>query len=423
MAACLAVVLTVVLVLYIRIRKMLRGRHRFDTRYSRVVDPGLEDKIRMSKKQLETAFDAIVDLICVVDDKLCITRANKSYAKKTGRSVRDLPGEKCHAAFFGSASECEKCPALRTLKTGEASQKTGVMQRIGDDEKIFDISTYAVTDTQGSVVNVIEHIRDVTQERRVNEQLLRAEKLAGIGIMTSGIAHEINNPLSGISGTAENMLASPEKYGLNSKGADRMSMILECASRATIIMKDLLRFSRKQESARIPADLSVLLPRAAGGVKLPGSSRITRAYDIPADIPNVLCDPAKIEQVVSHIVTNSVQAIIEKRKNALAEQDEEEEIIIKARRCGEDVRVDIIDNGTGIPAGMESKIFDPFFTTKSPGEGAGLGLSICHRIIEEHQGGITASTSNGHTCVSVTLPAVLDSDFAGTTDSGGGENA
>jgi len=410
--AALSACLSVALVVMARRGRPAGGRgrdaRRFDTRYPQVPESDVDEKIRLSKKQLETTLDAITDLICVIDAGMHISRVNKSYADHVGRSVRDLPGETCYKMFWGREEPCVDCPARQTIMTGEAAKKVGIFKRVGGEMRQLEIGTYAVTDARERVVNVIEHIRDVTEERRMNEQLIRSEKLASIGIMTAGIAHEMNNPLSGISGTAVNLLKTPEKYGLNEKGLERVTMILECAARATMIMKDLLRFSQRQDTVRIPTDLTALIPKAAGSVRLPGSSRIQRTYDFPPDLPKIRCDPTKIEQVIINIVTNAVQSILEKRRAAGGAASGGEWVHIAARHKEGEVYIDVSDNGAGIEPGMESKIFDPFFTTKAPGEGTGLGLSICHRIIEEHQGRISAASSGAITTISIVLPVGVD---------------
>jgi PAS domain S-box-containing protein len=159
-------------------------------------------KIWLSKKQLETTFDALSDRICVIDTDFTILRVNKAYADEVGRRIRTILGKKCHLVFFNRKSACDNCPALETHSMIQAVKERPFSKSADGEERSFTISAYPVCDEKGTVVNIIEHIRDVTEEKRMNEQLIRSEKLAGIGILTAGIAHEINNPLSGIAGTA-----------------------------------------------------------------------------------------------------------------------------------------------------------------------------------------------------------------------------
>ncbi|HEX3019571.1 MAG TPA: PAS domain-containing protein [Chitinispirillaceae bacterium] len=175
----------------------------------------LDEQIRISKKELETVFDAITEAICIVDRKFAIVRANKSYATLVGQPIKKLLGEHCYQTFWKRDSICPDCPVSKTFSTGEVISRKGIRIKDNDDNKYFEMKTYPVTDENGRIVHVIEFTREVTDEKRVTEQLIRSEKLASIGIMTAGVAHEMNNPLSGISGMAVNLLDMPEKYGLN----------------------------------------------------------------------------------------------------------------------------------------------------------------------------------------------------------------
>jgi two-component system NtrC family sensor kinase len=366
-------------------------------------------KIWLSKKQLETTFDALSDRICVIDTDFTILRVNKSYADDVGRRIRTILGKKCYFVFFNRKQPCDKCPAFDTMKNIQAVREREFTKVNNGDVRSFKLGTYPVCDENGEIVNVIEHIRDVTEEKQINEQLFRSEKLAGIGILTAGIAHEINNPLSGISGTAENMLSMHEKFGLNEKGIERMTTILECAQRASTIMGDLLRLSQKQEIVRQQAELKTLLPKVVAHVRLLGLGEFAVEYHIDANLPKIRCDQSKLDQVFVNVIKNGVQAIADQSKKRRRENGEYEgRLIINARQGEKEIVVEIIDNGVGVPAELESKIFDPFFTTRPPGKGTGLGLSICHRIMEEHQGHISVVTRNNLTTATIVLPVGVD---------------
>jgi signal transduction histidine kinase len=224
--------------------------------------------------------------------------------------------------------------------------------------------------------------------------------------MTAGIAHEMINPLSGISGTVTNMLQLPHKYGLNEKGKQRLTALRDAAARATMIMKDLLHLSRKEDATTILTDINAIIMKAVNAVQLKGFPPLEYKLMLDQSLTMVLCDPLKIEQVIINMVTNAVQSIVEK-KNTLTLQSVQYSglIIISTQALDEMVRIDIIDNGAGISEDIKSKIFDPFFTTRAPGEGTGLGLSLCQRIVEEHNGRILVESARGLTTFSIVLPA------------------
>jgi two-component system, NtrC family, sensor kinase len=370
-------------------------------------DTEIVNKIRLSKKQLETSFDAIRDCLCVIDTNFKILRANKSYADAVHLPIRNILGKTCYEIFWKRSSVCERCPAKQTIASGVVVSKQHFTLRSVGGARYFDIGTFPVMGLDGKPENVIEQIRDVTEEKSVLEQLIRSEKLATIGTMTAGIAHEMINPLSGISGTVTNMLNAPHKYGLNDKGKQRLSNLMDAVSRATMIMKDLLHLSRKEDATTVLTDINSVVVKAVNAVQLKGYSQVEYKMLLEKSLTKVLCDPLKIEQVIINMVTNAVQSIMEKNEAmALKGAGHNGLIIVSTQQVDENVHIDIIDNGMGIADDIKGKIFDPFFTTRSPGEGTGLGLSVCHRIIEEHNGSIHVESNSGLTTFTIHLPAL-----------------
>ncbi|MFP4162622.1 MAG: two-component system sensor histidine kinase NtrB [Chitinispirillaceae bacterium] len=361
----------------------------------------LNEQIRLSKKQLETVFDSISDLICIVDSDYRIVRANLSYARFVRQDIISLLGKRCWDVFWGKETRCDQCPALQTFESGNVS-KTQMSCCFGENERFFETSTYPVCDDSGQVIQVIECMRELTEEKQMLEQLIRSEKLASIGVMTAGIAHEMNNPLSGISGTASNMLQMPSKYGLNEKGVSRITSILECARRATTIMKDLLHLSRKQKAQRVNVDVNELVKSSVNAVHIKGADLVTKTFRLENSLSQLNCSPAKIEQVIVNMVTNAIKSVQEKAGEENGEY--QGEIVIATQRAGGDLLVTIGDNGVGISPEIRSKIFDPFFSTRQPGQGTGLGLSVCHKIVEEHGGKIFFESAGKRTIFSIQLP-------------------
>jgi two-component system, NtrC family, sensor kinase len=361
--------------------------------------------IQVSKRELETVFDAIDILICIVDINLNIVRVNKGYAGFVGQEIKALLGKKCHEIFFNCSSQCADCPCLDTFKTGRAVVKKRFVKKTPEDIRYFEVKTFPVLDSSGKLIHVIEFIKDVTDEKRMLEQLIRSEKLASIGVMTAGIAHEMNNPLSGISGTAVNLLEKPEKYGLNDKGVSRIGAILESAARATVIMKDLLHLSKKNESVHVMVDLNKLLIKTTNAIHLEGASDILKKFVLDESLPLVHCDPSRIDQVIINVVTNAIQSILEKKRQMLIEGKKYVgRIVVGSQKQLTTALITVIDNGIGINPDIRRKIFDPFFSTKPAGQGTGLGLSVCHRIIEEHLGKIYFDSIDETTKFSIELP-------------------
>ncbi len=359
----------------------------------------LHQKVLSSKKHLEATFDAITDGICVLDRNFNIVRVNRGYARMVNADIKSLLSSRCHIQLTGKNEKCPNCPVARTMKTKKFYESYEI--EINKNGKIFyySINSFPIIQN-GEVIYVIEYIRDISERKQIDAQLFRTAKLASIGTMVAGIAHEMNNPLSGISGNASNMLSMPEKYGLNQKGQERLKVMLSSAAKATVIMKDLLDLSRFKSNTRTKTDLNALIARTVESLHLKGFKTMDKSIGLDAQLPLVECDPSKIEQVLINLLTNAFQAMEEK---TFREKNHIKKLVIQTNRSINHAIIQITDNGIGIKKELVPLIFDPFFTTKGPGQGTGLGLSICHKIISEHDGEIAAACANGLTTFTVKL--------------------
>jgi PAS domain S-box-containing protein len=361
-------------------------------------------KLQISKKELELVFDAIPERVCILDGDFNVIRANKSYAEAAGLQIKDVLEKKCFEAQWQKREHCKNCPVFQTFKEGVPVVKKRLSFTYSESIQHFEISAYPVVDNRGKVPHVIEFTRDITEEKQMIEQLIRSEKLASIGNMTAGIAHEMNNPLSGISGNATNLLRMPQKYGINEKGISRVTTILNAAARATAIMNDLLHLSCRPEQTSIMVNINALLVKTANAVLINGSQEIERRFEIDDTMPPILCDPSKIQQVIVHIVTNALQAVIDRRKSESENSSYSGKLIVASQHKEKHALIMISDDGIGISEQNRSKVFDPFFSTRPTGQGTGLGLSVSSKIIEEHGGTINFDRINGMTIFSISLP-------------------
>ena len=234
----------------------------------------------------------------------------------------------------------------------------------------------------------------------LDERLVQSQKLAAIGEMSAGIAHEINNPLAIIRQEAEWMQHLLNKGSLAGDEVQELQgslhQVVQQVDRCTEIIRNLLDFARKREPVlqgvdlnRVIEDMTRLVEREAKHSNI----EIVRQYE--ADLPAVHSDAPQLRQVILNLLTNATQAI-----------GKDGAITITTRRTGaEAVEVEVSDTGCGIPAEDLERIFDPFFTTKPPGQGTGLGLSICHGMIQRLGGRITVSSQVGRgTTFTIQLP-------------------
>jgi two-component system NtrC family sensor kinase len=365
----------------------------------------LNDKILFSKKQLEAVFDILDDGLCIVDSDMRIFRLNRPFAEYCGAEIKSLLNQPSHQVFPGAQKAHLDNYVRKTFETGERACDVKFDTNAADGKLFFTFGTFPIC-KDSSVEYVVEHFRNVTNERKINEQLMRSVNLATIGTMITGIAHDMNNPLAGISGCAQNMIAMPDTFGLNAKGRDRIQDMLECSKRAELILRDLLDLSRKKESQFIIMNIMPVIEKSLKSIHVQGFDRIRTEVSVAAGTsPIVNCDPARLTQVFINLFMNASLSLLEKAETeSKSGNDFTPRLDVQVRRDGTFLSVSVIDNGLGIPQDKIPSIFDPFYTTRPPGQGTGLGLSICSKIMLEHNGRIYAESGEGKTILTVELP-------------------
>ncbi len=248
------------------------------------------------------------------------------------------------------------------------------------------------------VSKAIERLNaQMTQTRLVQERLLQSEKMSSVGQLVSGVAHELNNPLTGITGFAQLLLLRDDLDGAARK---QIETIYGEAERASKIVSNLLTFARRRKSQKEPANVNTLLERV---LELRNYDLRVRNIDVALEldpaIPETMLDANQIQQVFLNIIINAEQA--------MRGDGGEGRLRIKTSVAGGQVRISFTDSGPGMGADTLRRIFDPFFTTKDAGEGTGLGLTISYGIVEEHGGRIWAESSGGRgTTFTIELPVV-----------------
>ena len=332
----------------------------------------LEKKIRESKRNLEAIFDGIRDQLSIQAPDYRILRVNRPVVEKYQTTFEKLINRKCYEAYFKRSEPCERCPVSVSIKT---KQPASSVMKISEDQATLQIFSYPIVDEKGKLLSVIEYVKDITEEQRLQEQLIQSEKLAGIGVLASGVAHEINNPLSGIIGMAEIALEEEDP----SKKISYLTDILDCGQRINEIVKGLRSYSRaakKEEFGQV--DLNGVLEESLKMVQLATKASSVEVIKEFQTSERIQANIGEIQQVFTNLITNAFQAMDGKGGK-----------LVLATRASEDfVEVRISDNGMGIPQKYINQIFDAFFTTKNPGEGTGLGLNIVYRIVNKYEGTI-----------------------------------
>jgi two-component system NtrC family sensor kinase len=348
--------------------------------------------LRQGKEEWETTFDALSEGIALVDGAGRISRANRALALLAGVPLASLVGRPFVASLFSESEAAEDLVAgarlgksrIPTLLPSTKLQRT--LRLAG-----------APLPAQEGTASIVVMVEDVTDQRALEAQLIQNEKMAAVGQLVSGVAHELNNPLTSIAGLSELLL---EQERLPSDAREHLSVIHEQADRAGRIVANLLTFARKGTPEQATVDLEDVAERTTLLIQAELRLRditLERATGGPAIVRG---DRYEIQQVLLNLLTNAVHALSDLPPEA------ERRILVATGQEDAHAYVRVTDTGPGIPAALTGRIFTPFFTTKDPGQGTGLGLSISYGIIESHGGRLShAPAGGGGSTFTIQLPA------------------
>jgi signal transduction histidine kinase len=359
-------------------------------------------ELEKKRREIQAVLDGITDLMVVLSEDLQIQQVNHVFNEW-------FPGftpvsSHCYEVFRGRDSRCDECPALRSLKLNEIV-KDICIYKVNNKFRHFEIIASPLKISPTSDRSVLLFKRDVTLEKEFQAQFYQAEKMATIGALAVGVAHEINNPLTAISGFAEGLRrritriqgdVAPEMYEDFKEYTD--TIIKECL-RCRDIVQTLLTFSRPVVSSLWPVDMNQCVKGTLFILKHHFKERrsITVTTSLQEDLPKIMGDESQLKQVIINLVTNAFDAT-----------GESGEIhIITRSRTGGGIELLVEDSGCGIPHELQDKLFEPFFTTKSAEKGIGVGLSTCYAIVKHHQGEISVTSEEGHgASFKVSLPGI-----------------
>lgn len=337
-------------------------------------------KLRVAKDQLQAVFDTAGVCISIIDPELRVINCNEKQRELLASENKgDLKGRYCYEVYCGNDSPALACPAIETIETG----RPVFIREIKKKGRYFQIVTSPLKDADGRLTAIIEVSVDVTEKKKAEEGRRQAEKLAAVGLLGAGLAHEINNPLGNILGYSKMLLMEGD---LTERQKDRLEIIAEQARKGSEIIRGLLEFSRQSRPAFEPVSLNEIIAKVINTSSLLLQTRGIKLDLKPGDIPVTKADPVQIGQVIDNLIQNAIHAMEGTRDPLL---------IIETGLKGKEIEISVTDNGTGIPDSVVQKIFDPFFTTKPVGKGVGLGLSICAGIINAHDGSIGVENEPG----------------------------
>jgi PAS domain S-box-containing protein len=351
-----------------------------------------EEALRDSEEKSRKMFESVSDSISVIDLSGIITQTNQRTVEIHGFSSREeMVGMNAFDLVAPRDRERIARNMRQALKRGIIRDQEYTLLRADGSEFPAELSTSVLKDASGKVTSHITIARDITErkqaeerEKELQKELLLSSRLASIGELAAGIAHQINNPLTGVLGFSQRLLRKSTDQETNQD----LKRIYTEAERAAKVVQNLLTFARRRQPQKQDSDINEILESALElrAYELT-TSNIEVVTDLAPGLPELMLDFQQIQEVFLNIILNAEQAMTEANGGG--------KLTIKTKERKGYIRTTFTDNGPGIPAKNLEKIFDPFFSTKGEKGGTGLGLSVCHGIISEHGGRIYARSKPG----------------------------
>jgi len=340
-----------------------------------------EEKLKQAAEEWRTTFDSITDLISIHDKDFKLIRVNKAFASVFKKKPAELIGKPCYEMVHGTSEPVPLCPHKVTIKTKKPATAEFFEPHLGIH---LEVSTSPIFNEKGEVVACVHITRDITQRKKMEEQLIVTDRLASIGELASGIAHELNNPLTSILGFSDLLLGKDIPDDVK----EDLRVINREAQRTAGVVRNLLTFARKHAPEKKPMDINktiqTVLELRAYEQKV---NNIQVNTQFAPDLPEITADGFQLQQIFLNIIINAEHFMTEAHGRGT--------LTITTERVEDIIRASFIDDGPGIAEENLGYLFDPFFTTKEVGKGTGLGLSICHGIITEHGGRIYTESKLG----------------------------
>ena len=348
-----------------------------------------EEELRISEQEKTLILNSLSEMVTYQTNDLEIGWANRAASEAASLTSEKLEGRHCYEVLQGRNTPCEGCPLVKAIETREPQEA----EIHFSDKKIRHVKGYPVIKNDGHVSGVVEISVNITDYKKMEEEVLKARKLESLGTLAGGIAHDFNNLLYVIMGNislAQDDIRPEIGTSINLKEAEKASI------QAKELTARLITFSRGGEPVKKVTSIGDLVENSVRFVL--SSSDIDCQFSIPDDLLPAEIDEQQIKQVIRNIAINAREAMAGEgtikvccevvtigEKDALPLND------------GEYVKISLKDQGPGIPEENLKKIFDPYFSTKEMGtdKGQGLGLSVCHSIIQKHDGFVTVGSESG----------------------------
>jgi PAS domain S-box-containing protein len=354
----------------------------------------LERQVAQQEEFRRRLLESFPDLILVVDLEERYTFVSARVRDLLGCTSEDLLGKKISETLGHSPELLALYGEVVAGSKVFGSAEYGARRSDGTGQSMR-ASASQFFDADSKLAGVIISLRDITREKKFEQQVVQSERLAAMGAMIGGVAHELNNPLTSILGVSELLQDSQTTEAARKQ----IAILQQQARRAAEIVHNLTYFATPPTPGKTRVSLGEIVERTLNlhSYSL-RKNNITVDFIREAGLPYVQGDPHQLMQIFLNLILNAEQAIREARDKGT--------LRIRLGATGQSVWASFLDDGPGIPAEILASIFDPFYTTKRPGRGTGLGLSICKSVMKEHNGTVEAANVPGGGAVfTVTLPA------------------
>jgi PAS domain S-box-containing protein len=347
----------------------------------------INKRLQQEKRKLENIISAIGAGLAIIDKNYHVIWSNRTM-EEWFKTDRDLEGIPCYVLFKRGSKNCNKCTMRHTFETGGIQRVKHSLVNSEGERKHYQLTTTPLMDINGDVIQVLCLVQDITNQVGMQLKLIQAGKLAAIGELASGLAHQLNNPLVGILNYVQLML---RKIAPEDPNRELLDTVERGAKQCRDIVRNLLNFSRPHHFNFELLDLQTIITSTLVLIENTlrvGNIKIIR--DINKALPPIEGNVTQIQQVFLNLLMNALHAMpqggeIRISTDTIRDQEEQDYAVIK-----------FVDSGPGIPKSIIDKIFDPFFTTKEKDQGTGLGLSIAYGIIKAHNGKIVVESDEGN---------------------------
>jgi PAS domain S-box-containing protein len=351
-------------------------------------------------------LDTTREMFAYLDPEMRLQWVNQAVSQAMRSSAEEMIGHRCYEFWHQRTAPCQGCPVQTALQTGQVEES----ELTTSDSRTWLVRGYPVFGEQGEISGVVQFGQDITERKRLDQELVKSKKLESVGILAGGIAHDFNNFLAIIMGNIELAQWSIDE---ESEAGIALEQAVKACQGAQKLTQKFLTFAQGGEPVPEVVDLEPVA-RDAASLSLAGSN-VSAEYHFPQDLWQVNIDGSQIREALNQVFRNAREAMPNGGWLSLSARNVSQVSDRPGRALslpdGEYVKLSVRDNGKGISQRVLPKIFDPYFTTKERGrhKGTGLGLTIAHSVVRKHGGHMEArSKENAGTTIFIYLPAVVE---------------